>query len=137
MMDKGVPNMTEDERMRQIASIGDSMAKMRLMVGRRYIGRLAVARVGAGMELSHLDTLVLVRRLSETQEVTIGAIAAQMRIDHSRASRIVAELVQRGQLHRDASQQDKAHDRHADGLRIGNSFENARRQARIADSRAV
>ena len=105
-MDKGVPNMTEDERMRQIASIGDSMAKMRLMVGRRYIGRLAVARVGAGMELSHLDTLVLVRRLSETQEVTIGAIAAQMRIDHSRASRIVAELVQRGQLHRDASQQD-------------------------------
>ena len=38
--------------------------------------------------------------------VTIGAIAAQMRIDHSRASRIVAELVQRGQLHRDASQQD-------------------------------
>lgn len=98
--------MTEEERVRQIASIGDSMAKMRLMVGRRYIGRLAVARVGAGMELSHLDTLVLVRRLAATQEVTIGALAEQMRIDHSRASRIVAELVKRGQLRRDVSQQD-------------------------------
>lgn len=89
-----------------IVSIGDSMAKMRLLIGRRYIGRVALARIGKGMEISHLDVLGLVRRLSGKQEVTIGAVAEQMRIDHSRASRIVAELVRRGEVRREASQED-------------------------------
>jgi DNA-binding MarR family transcriptional regulator len=96
-----LPDRSED-----ITRISGIMGRMRLMIGRRYIGRLAISRVGAGLELSHLDILSLVRRLSRTQEVTVGALADQMRLDHSRVSRIVADLVKRGVLRRDASQED-------------------------------
>ena len=88
------------------ARIGAAMGRMRIMTGRRYIGRLAISRVGAGLELSHLDALSLVRRLGLEQEVTVGALAEQLRIDHSRASRIVADLVKRGVVRRAASQED-------------------------------
>lgn len=86
--------------------IGAAMGRMRIMTGRRYIGRLAISRVGAGLELSHLDVLSMVRRLGLEQEVTVGAVAEQLRIDHSRASRIVTDLVKRGVVRRAASQED-------------------------------
>lgn len=89
-----------------IARIAGIMGRMRLLIGRRYIGRLAISRVGAGLELSHLDLLSLVRRLASAQEVTVGALAEQMRLDHSRVSRVVADLVKRGVLRREASQED-------------------------------
>lgn len=89
-----------------IGRIGAAMAKMRLLVGRRYIGRMAIARLGAGLELSHLDLLSIVNRLGRDREVTIGIVAEHMRIDHSRASRVVAELVKRGVLRREVSQED-------------------------------
>ena len=89
-----------------IVRISGIMGRMRLLIGRRYIGRLAISRVGAGLELSHLDLLSLVRRLSNTQEVTVGALAEQMHLDHSRVSRVVADLVKRGILRREASQED-------------------------------
>ena len=98
------PNQTD--RARDIARIAGIMGRMRLLIGRRYIGRLAISRAGAGLELSHLDLLSLVRRLSKTQEVTVGALAEQMRLDHSRVSRVVADLVKRGILRREASQED-------------------------------
>lgn len=106
MSDKIKEEQVEAEQQRDIARIAATMAKMRLLIGRRYIGRLAISRVGAGIELSHLDVLGLVQRLGKNQEVTVGAIAEQMRIDHSRASRIVAELVKSGVLRREASQED-------------------------------
>lgn len=89
-----------------IVRISAIMGRMRLLIGRRYIGRLAISRAGAGLELSHLDLLSLVRRLSQTREVTVGALAEQMRLDHSRVSRVVADLVKRGVLRREASQED-------------------------------
>lgn len=89
-----------------IVRIAGVMGRMRLLIGRRYIGRLAISRAGAGLELSHLDLLSLVRRLSRRQEVTVGLLAENMRLDHSRVSRVVADLVTRGVLRRDASQQD-------------------------------
>jgi DNA-binding MarR family transcriptional regulator len=94
------------ERDEDIARISGIMGRMRLLIGRRYIGRLAISRVGAGLELTHLDLLSLVRRLARTQEVTVGALAEQMRLDHSRVSRVVADLVKRGVLRREASQED-------------------------------
>jgi len=94
------------DRAEDIIRISGIMARMRLLIGRRYIGRLAINRAGAGLELSHLDILSLVRRLSRTQEVTVGALAEQMRLDHSRVSRVVADLVKRGVLRREASQED-------------------------------
>lgn len=97
----GMPERPDD-----VIRIAAIMGRMRLLIGRRYIGRLAISRAGAGLELSHLDMLSLVRRLSRTQEVTVGAIAEQMRLDHSRVSRVVADLVKRGVLRREASQED-------------------------------
>jgi DNA-binding MarR family transcriptional regulator len=94
------------DRAADIARISGIMGRMRLLIGRRYIGRLAISRAGAGLELSHLDILSLVRRLARTQEVTVGALAEQMRLDHSRVSRVVADLVKRGVLRREASQED-------------------------------
>lgn len=89
-----------------IARIGSAMARMRLMIGRRFIGNLVISRVGGGMELSHLDVVGTVRRLQASQEATVGAIAEELRVDPSRSSRIVADLVRRGLLKREVSQED-------------------------------
>lgn len=89
-----------------IARIGSAMARMRLMIGRRFIGNLVLSRVGGGMELSHLDVVGTVRRLQATQEATVGAIAEELRVDPSRSSRIVADLVRQGLLKREVSQED-------------------------------
>jgi DNA-binding MarR family transcriptional regulator len=100
-----IEDATTDE-MENILLIGRVMTRMRLMTGRRMIGRLAIQNVAPGLELSHLDVLDAVRRAEVTGEVTVGAIADIMRIDPSRASRIVAEMVSRGVLRRKASQAD-------------------------------
>jgi DNA-binding MarR family transcriptional regulator len=89
-----------------IVRIGQVMTRMRLMTGRRMIGRLAIQNITPGLELSHLDVLEAVRRAEASGEVTVGTIADILRIDPSRASRIVAEMVTRGVLRRKASQAD-------------------------------
>lgn len=89
-----------------IVLIGASMSKMRMMVGRRLVGRLAIATIAPDLELSHLDVIEAVRRCSEQGEATVGSIAEAMRIDPSRGSRLVAELVKKGVLRRAVSQED-------------------------------
>ncbi|MBA8877245.1 MarR family winged helix-turn-helix transcriptional regulator [Phyllobacterium myrsinacearum] len=93
---------TDDDLLR----IGRVMTRMRLMTGRRVIGRLAIQNVAPGLELTHLDVLDAVRRGELTGEVTVGVIAETLRIDPSRASRIVAEMVTKNVLRRKASQTD-------------------------------
>ena len=95
--------LPEDEN---LLRIGQVMTRMRLMTGRRMIGRLAIQNVAPGLELSHLDVIDAVRRAEGSGEVTVGTIAEILRIDPSRASRIVAEMVSRGVLRRKASQAD-------------------------------
>ncbi|CAN7618768.1 MarR family transcriptional regulator [Phyllobacterium sp. LjRoot231] len=97
------PNRTDSE---EIVRIGQVMTRMRLLIGRRLIGRLAIQNIAPDLELSHLDVLDAVRRVETAGEVTVGAIAEILRIDPSRASRIVAEMVTRGVLRRKASQAD-------------------------------
>jgi DNA-binding MarR family transcriptional regulator len=97
-------DLTEKEANR--ASIGRSMGRWRLMVGRRVLARLAIDNVAPGLEITHLDVLDAVWRAREEGEVTVGTIAEMMRIDPSRASRIVADMVARGALRRKASQAD-------------------------------
>ncbi|WP_234881807.1 MarR family transcriptional regulator [Agrobacterium larrymoorei] len=80
------------------------MTRMRIMIGRRVIGRMAIAKLAPGLELSHIDVLDVVKRA--TGDVTVGAIADSMRIDPSRGSRVVAEMVGRGLLQREVSQED-------------------------------
>ncbi|NYT31487.1 MarR family winged helix-turn-helix transcriptional regulator [Rhizobium sp. WYCCWR 11128] len=89
-----------------VPCIGRSMARMRLMTGRRLIGRLAIQSAAPGLELSHLDVLDAVRRAQPAGEVTVGMIAEMLRIDPSRASRVVADMVGRNVLRREASQAD-------------------------------
>jgi DNA-binding MarR family transcriptional regulator len=93
---------TNDDLLR----IGRVMTRMRLMTGRRVIGRLAIQKIAPGLELTHLDVLDAVRRGELTGEVTVGVIAETLRIDPSRASRIVAEMVAKNVLRRKASQTD-------------------------------
>lgn len=62
------------------------------MTGRRLIGRLAIQSAAPGLELSHLDVLDAVRRAQPAGEVTVGLIAEMLRIDPSRASRVVADM---------------------------------------------
>ncbi|MBP1858463.1 DNA-binding MarR family transcriptional regulator [Rhizobium herbae] len=88
------------------ASIGRSMGRWRLLVGRRVLARLAIENVAPGLEITHLDVLDAVWRAEPEGEVTVGTIAEMMRIDPSRASRIVADMVARGALRREASQAD-------------------------------
>jgi DNA-binding MarR family transcriptional regulator len=87
-----------------IAHISDVMARLRLLVGRRVISRTAIDTVAPQLDISHLDVLDAMRRIDG--EVTIGAIAEMMRLDPSRGSRLVAEMVAQGVLRRDISQID-------------------------------
>lgn len=86
--------------------IGRSMGRWRTMIGRRVLARLAISNVAPSLEITHLDVLDAVRRAEPEGEVTVGTIAGMMRIDPSRASRIVGEMVTRGALRREASQAD-------------------------------
>ncbi|WP_372353151.1 MarR family winged helix-turn-helix transcriptional regulator [Pararhizobium sp. YC-54] len=88
------------------ALIAQSMGRWRTMVGRRVLARLAISNVAPSLEITHLDVLDAVRRAEPQGEVTVGTIAEMMRIDPSRASRIVGEMVTRGALRREASQAD-------------------------------
>ncbi|CUX17944.1 MULTISPECIES: MarR family winged helix-turn-helix transcriptional regulator [Agrobacterium] len=87
-----------------IKRIGNTMTRMRIMIGRRIIGRMALAKLAPGLELSHIDVLDILRRAEG--DVTVGAIAEGMRIDPSRGSRVVADMVGRGLLKRGVSQED-------------------------------
>jgi DNA-binding MarR family transcriptional regulator len=89
-----------------LAAIGQAMTRMRLLIGRRFIGRMALKRIGTGLELSDIDAIGVIKRIDSQQEVTVGTIAEQLRIDPSRGSRIVADLVKQGLLERAASQED-------------------------------
>lgn len=84
--------------------VGETLGRLRMLIGRRMIARTAIAKTAPGLELSHLDVLDVMLRIDG--EVTVGAIADGMRIDPSRGSRLVADLVGHGILRRDASQED-------------------------------
>ncbi|EHS52747.1 transcriptional regulator, MarR family [Rhizobium sp. PDO1-076] len=103
---KASGSATHDDADPALAGIGRAMTRMRLLIGRRFVGRMALKRIGTGLELSDIDAIGVIKRVAPHQEVTVGAIAEQMRIDPSRGSRIVADLVRQGLLERAASQED-------------------------------
>ena len=92
-----------------VAAIDAVMSKVRRSIQRRDFGRLILARVDPSLEVSHLDAIIALNTVvGETpqDEVTVGIIAERMGIDPSRASRISADLVDRGYAFRVASQLD-------------------------------
>ena len=101
--------MTEERNSEQeeaLARISEAMTRNRLMTRRRIIGRIAISHVAPALEITHLDVLDVVYRASQTDQATIGSVADGMRIDPSRASRIVAELVSQDVLERRVCQND-------------------------------
>jgi DNA-binding MarR family transcriptional regulator len=93
-----------EEKGNDIDAVSETLGRLRLLIGRRIIGRLTIDTLVSDLELSHLDVIDAVRR--SKGEVTVGAIAELMMIDPSRGSRLVSELVQKGMLRRVASQED-------------------------------
>ncbi len=100
------PDADNNEAEANRAAIGRSMGRWRILIGRRVMARLAIKNVAPDLEITHLDVLDAVSRGEPEGEVTVGTIADLMRIDPSRASRIVADMVTRGALRREASQTD-------------------------------
>jgi DNA-binding MarR family transcriptional regulator len=94
-----------------VAAIDAVMTKVRRSIQRRDFGRLILARVDPSLEVSHLDAIIAIAHNpvvgnAPQEEVTVGIIAERLGIDPSRASRISADIVERGYAFRVASQLD-------------------------------
>jgi len=94
-----------------IAAIDAVMGKVRRSIQRRDFSRLILARIDPALEASHLDAIIAIAHNpvvnnAPQDEVTVGNIAERLGIDPSRASRISADLVERGYAFRVASQLD-------------------------------
>ena len=94
-----------------VAAIDAVMSKVRRSIQRRDFGRLILARVAPSLEVSHLDAINAIAHNpvvsnSSQDEVTVGILAERLGIDPSRASRISADIVERGYAFRVASQLD-------------------------------
>lgn len=94
------------DRQDNIERIGDGLVLMKLMIGRRIIGRTAMANRAAAMEVSALDALSIVPDGETGQGAMINDIARAMRVDQSRASRLVSTLVRHGLVERRVSPDD-------------------------------
>ncbi len=94
-----------------VAAIDAVMSKVRRSIQRRDFGRLILARIDPSLEVSHLDAIIAIAHNPivgniPRNEVTVGIIAERLGIDPSRASRISADIVERGYAFRVASQLD-------------------------------
>ena len=91
-----------------VASIDAVMHKVRRSIQRRDFGRQVMERLDPTLDVAHLDTISAIAHKGDegTQEVTVGLIAERLGIDPSRASRVVADVVDRGLAKRVASQLD-------------------------------
>lgn len=94
-----------------VAAIDAVMARIRRSVMRRDYGRQLMAAINPDLDVAHLDVISAVAHSAvqaggARDEVTVGLIAERLAIDPSRASRISAEVVERGYVRRVASQLD-------------------------------
>jgi DNA-binding MarR family transcriptional regulator len=94
-----------------VAAIDAVMIKVRRSIQRRDFGRLILTRIDPSLEVSHLDAIIAIAHNpvvgnAPQEEVTVGIIAERLGIDPSRASRISADIVERGYAIRVASQLD-------------------------------
>ena len=95
-----------DETAPDIARISLAMSRMRVLIKNRAIGQLIMSTAAPDLDMAHIDVIELVRRGARDGEVTIGLVAEKMCMDPSRASRVVAHLVDQGILSRAVSQAD-------------------------------
>ena len=94
-----------------VAAIDAVMHKVRRSIQRRDFGRQVLSRIDPTLEVAHLDAIAAIAHNPvwtdrPPEEVTVGLIAERLGIDPSRASRISADIVERGYARRVASQSD-------------------------------
>ena len=95
-----------------VASIDAVMHKVRRSIQRRDFGRQVMAKLDPSLEVAHLDAISAIAHNpvwsaeGPVPEVTVGLIAERLGIDPSWASRVVADVVERGYARRVASQLD-------------------------------
>ena len=95
-----------------IVQIDAVMTRIRKGMMRRESATAILAELDPGLDLQKLDVMSAVMHwhpendADATREVTVGTVAERMGIDPSRASRLVAEVVEAGYIRRVASQQD-------------------------------
>jgi DNA-binding MarR family transcriptional regulator len=97
-----------EEAAKAVAAIDSVMNRIRRNIMRREFGRIVLAQVAPDLEVAHMDVIGAIghRGEDDTDEVTVGLIAERLAIDPSRASRVAADVVDRGLARRVASQQD-------------------------------
>lgn len=93
-----------------LASIDEVMNRIRRSMMKREFGRHVLQQLGVDLEVHHLDVIGTIGHESPLaagrEEVTVGLVAERLSIDPSRASRLVADIVERGYIRRVASQAD-------------------------------
>ncbi len=103
-------NGMSDESAKALASIDEVMNRIRRSMMKREFGRRVLQQLGVDLEVAHMDVIGDVGQEkpqnTNGEEVTVGLVAERLAIDPSRASRLVAELVEQGYIRRVASQAD-------------------------------
>ena len=83
------------------------MIQIRRSMQRREMGRMALRDLKLDIDVADLEILAALELCSiEGGEATVGLIAERLNVDPSRASRIVADAVEKGIVRRVASQSD-------------------------------
>lgn len=83
------------------------MATIRRSMAKREMGRLALRDLELPIDIADLDILSALEGCSaHSGEATVGFVAERLGVDPSRASRIVADAVDKGIVRRAASQSD-------------------------------
>jgi DNA-binding MarR family transcriptional regulator len=91
-----------------LASIDEVMGRIRRSIMKRDFGRRILQQLSVDLEVVHMDVIGAVghEHPETAEEVTVGLVAERLAIDPSRASRLVADVVDRGYIRRVASQAD-------------------------------
>jgi DNA-binding MarR family transcriptional regulator len=112
MVDIALANGLSPRAAEAVAAIDAVMHKVRRSIQRRDFGRRVLAKLDADLDVAHLDTISAIAHNPiwsdgpKDEEVTVGLIAERLGIDPSRASRLSADVVERGYARRVASQAD-------------------------------
>lgn len=102
----------DDASAQAAIEIDVALQKWRRRVMKRELGERALADLGLSIDLAQLDVLLAVRAPEGEfenvcgEETMVSTVAARLRIDPSRASRIASELIRMGLVRRAVSQKD-------------------------------
>jgi len=111
MVELALANGLTPKAAEAIAAIDAVMHKVRRSMQRRDFGHKLIARIATDLDIGHFDTINAIAHSpawsdDAHEEVTVGLIAERLGIDPSRASRLAADVVDRGYARRVASQTD-------------------------------